>query len=77
MAFKKEMLAKILPIPEKMHMHDHWIGMMNDKYGKSVFLPEKLILYRRHDSNNSSMEHMPLGKMILKRLNVVYEYLTH
>ena len=60
MAFKSDMKEKILPIPNDIEMHDQWIGVICDKYGKSVFLNKKLIHYRRHDDNLSSMKHYPI-----------------
>lgn len=53
MAFKKECLKYILPFPRKIAMHDIWIGLCVELYGKTLFLPEKLIKYRRHGSNAS------------------------
>ena len=71
MAFKKEMKKYILPIPNNIEMHDQWIGIMCDKHGNSAFLDKKLIHYRRHNKNVSSMSHYPIGKMIKNRLILV------
>lgn len=68
MAFEKSIKEKILPIPNDIEMHDQWIGILSEKYGKSVFLNEKLIKYRRHDSNVSQMHHHKLCKMIRNRI---------
>ena len=57
MAFKSQLKDKILPIPNNIEMHDQWIGMLGEKYGKSIFLDKCLIKYRRHDGNVSKMEH--------------------
>lgn len=53
-AFRKEVLEYILPFPKKLPMHDTWIGLNVDIRGKVVFVPEPLILYRRHGENASS-----------------------
>lgn len=68
MAFDRKLLEYVLPIPESIVSHDYWIGMLADKYGKSVFIKDKLIRYRRHNSNTSGWHHhLSLLKMIKKR----------
>lgn len=69
MAFRRELLEVILPIPTQIEMHDQWIGILGDYFaGKSCFLPGPLLLYRRHGANSSSMEHYGLGKMLRNRV---------
>ena len=53
MAFRKEMKEYILPFPEKIPMHDQWIGLMGEKYGKVHLIDHPYILYRRHGENAS------------------------
>lgn len=67
MTFKSEIKKHILPIPNNIEMHDQWIGIINEIYGKSYFLNEKLIKYRRHLNNVSQMKHYPINKMIKNR----------
>jgi hypothetical protein len=31
-------------------MHDMWIGILNDIYGKTYYIDEPLVSYRRHDA---------------------------
>lgn len=49
MAFTASYKDCFLPFPERLPMHDWWIGLLasRDK-GTVVFLPEPLLLYRRH-----------------------------
>lgn len=69
MAFKQELVKKVVPIPENIEMHDQWIGILNDLYlKKSYFLREPLLLYRRHGDNTSGMKHYGLGKMLRNRI---------
>ena len=69
MAFRRELLSAILPIPARIEMHDQWIGILGDYYmGKSYFLPDALLLYRRHGANNSAMEHYGLVRMVRNRV---------
>lgn len=51
-AFKKDMLEFILPFPNNLAMHDIWIGMCNILYGKTLYINEPLIQYRRHGKNH-------------------------
>ncbi len=69
MAFEKKLLSTVLPIPDEIEMHDQWIGMNNDLTGgKSAFIGEQLLLYRRHDANVSDFSHGTVLQMIKKRL---------
>ncbi len=69
MAVRHDLLEQVLPIPAQIEMHDQWIGVLADIYaGKSYFLPEPLLLYRRHGGNNSSMEHYGLWRMLRNRI---------
>ena len=53
MAFNRKILDLALPFPKKIAMHDLWIGIISELFGKPVFIPDKLISYRRHSSNFS------------------------
>ena len=54
MAFKRKVLGKALPFPDKTPMHDIWIGNVAAFYFKLTFIPDRLIYFRRHDHNSSS-----------------------
>ena len=76
MAFKKELKKYILPIPDNIEMHDQWIGLINEKkLGKTLFIPDKLIKYRRHNDNTSEMKHHSLIVMIKNRTFIIKELL--
>lgn len=53
MAFNKKILDKSLPFPKDLPMHDWWIGLISEMYGKTYFIEDKLINYRRHGNNAS------------------------
>lgn len=53
MAFRKEILAHILPFPHNIPMHDIWIGLLAELNGNVHFIDEPLMLYRRHGNNAS------------------------
>ena len=75
MTFDSKMKDYILPIPNDIEMHDQWVGVLNDKYGKSVFIKDKLIKYRRHGNNVSQLNHYPLKKMIKNRITFIKYFL--
>lgn len=64
MAFKRELVRDIVPIPRDIAMHDQWIGLIAEKKGKVVFLDEPLMLYRRHSGTGSADDHIPFMKKI-------------
>lgn len=51
MAFDRKLLKKIMPIPRFIPMHDQWIGLLGEVYGKTVLLDTPLIYYRVHGGN--------------------------
>lgn len=53
MAFRSTLLERALPTPEKLPMHDMWLGLVAQTCGTVVFLPEVLSLYRRHAAATS------------------------
>lgn len=55
MAFRGLLKKEILPIPDKIPMHDMWFGLIADSNKTSAMIPQKLVLYRRHDCNTSEI----------------------
>ncbi len=70
MAFRKEMKEYILPFPEKIPMHDQWIGLMGEKHGKVHLIDHPYILYRRHGENVSGSGSSLMQK-IRWRINIL------
>lgn len=73
MAIRKSMLDKILPIPEKVWIHDQWIGLLAEKLGKVVFLEQPLLFYRRHGENVTGLTHGSVISMFTKRYKMIWE----
>lgn len=61
MAFKKELLKYILPIPHTVP-HDLWIGIIGKYYGNFGIIQQPTMLYRRHDKNVSSTNNKLIKK---------------
>ena len=51
MAFDRKLVRRILPIPIGIPMHDQWIGLIAERFGKVVLVDQPLIYYRVHDDN--------------------------
>ena len=54
LAVNRRALKYMLPFPTKIAMHDIWIGLCCEIFGKVCFFDENLILYRRHGANLSA-----------------------
>jgi glycosyltransferase involved in cell wall biosynthesis len=54
MAFHKKVLTKALPFPEKIPMHDAWLGLMAELHFNVKFVDQKLLYHRRHTDNAST-----------------------
>jgi glycosyltransferase involved in cell wall biosynthesis len=79
MAFHRKILEKAIPFPDGV-MHDHWIGLIAQKYFRVKFLPQILVDLRRHSKNYSTtggtsknslrkkvVSRVKLAKMLLQR----------
>ena len=54
---------RILPFPEELDLHDYWIALINELYGKRITLQEPLVLYRIHTHNlSNSIEKIKINK---------------
>ena len=73
MAFKREIVPYILPIPENIEMHDWWIGLVGELMTSPVFIDDELIDYRRHNANVSPMNHYGFKKMVNNRVVLLTE----
>lgn len=78
MAFRKEVLKSILPIPKnnKYIAHDYWIACVCEKKYRVCLLDIPLLLYRRHSNNASSgifgQSKLKLYEKIYKRLYILF-----
>ena len=78
MAFKRNIFKYVLPFPSNIAMHDIWIGLCVELWGKSLFINKRLTKYRRHDKNISSTGNKSNFIFIYKiqyRLNFLYQLL--
>jgi glycosyltransferase involved in cell wall biosynthesis len=54
MAFRRELISLILPIPDYVESHDWWVAMAANIAGSNVHLGEKTFWKRRHGNNATS-----------------------
>lgn len=75
MAFSRSLLPVILPFPGNLPMHDWWIGLLGEIYGKVTWIEKPLILYRRH-SQAVTGGHTSVGQKCLWRLRMASAVLS-
>ena len=74
MAFDRKLLKYIMPVPKNIPMHDQWIGIMGEIYGKVKFLDLPLIYYRVHGGNVTGGETSFNQKMMWRRYLITKLY---
>lgn len=72
MAFRRKCTKYFLPFPDKLPMHDQWIGLCCELLGKASFIDEPLLMYRRHGVNLSAMNHASVFQMLRWRIDIVW-----
>ena len=50
MAFRRVVLEKALPFPKYGVAHDFWLGCVTLRYFKIAYIPQPLVIYRRHQA---------------------------
>ena len=79
MAFKRDILSKVLPIPAKKGIfHDAWIGILAEYYGyKIAFIDIPLIEFNRHDRNVTTIKRRKITRILSERLILLLALITH
>ncbi|HEY9194271.1 MAG TPA: glycosyltransferase family 2 protein [Methyloversatilis sp.] len=71
MAFRRALLARALPFPAGLPMHDTWLGLVASSTGSVRFVTQPTLLYRRHGANASptgGRSHYGLMAQLIHRL---------
>jgi glycosyltransferase involved in cell wall biosynthesis len=72
-AFTKKVLEEALPFPKKLILHDSWLGVVAESFGKVKFIDDQLMFYRRHNENASALEGKSTNSTLFKiRYRVVF-----
>ncbi len=79
MAFKRDILSKVLPIPAKKGIfHDAWIGILAEYYGYKIdFLDVPLVEFNRHDQNVSTIKRRKIILILQERLVLLLAIIAH
>jgi glycosyltransferase involved in cell wall biosynthesis len=70
LAFSRPLLQLALPFPDKLPMHDMWLGLLAELFGQVEFVPVQTIKYRRHAANTSFIRST-VKTQIMRRLFLV------
>jgi glycosyltransferase involved in cell wall biosynthesis len=76
MAFHRQVLERALPFPPSIPAHDQWVGLVALKYFNVKFIPQTLVLHRRHGKNFSTTGHASrnsIGKKLISRFRLAKE----
>lgn len=75
MAFRVRVLDWALPFPKNIPMHDMWLGLTAEMFGKTTFCSQTLSHYRRHGQNVSpeiNQSHFSLFQKIRFRFILIH-----
>ncbi len=73
-AFRREVLEMALPFPKGLQSHDRWIGNVAAFFFLVKIIPDKLILYRRHDCTVSNSFGSGRVSSLLKTIQYKWIY---
>ena len=74
MAFRRNVLEASLPFPKNIPMHDIWIGNVAAYKYNVIFIPDRLIHFRRHENNiscNGKGSKFTIWQQMKFRLNII------
>ena len=74
MAFRRNVLEASLPFPKDIPMHDIWIGNVAAYKYNVIFIPDRLIHFRRHENNiscNGKGSKFTIWQQMKFRLNII------
>jgi glycosyltransferase involved in cell wall biosynthesis len=74
MAIDARIKPYILPLPDEVLLHDEWIGLVCEVLGRTSFLPEALVMYRRHSMNQTNMSRSGWRKVLKKRFTLLQAF---
>lgn len=67
MLFNRALRNRALPIPRTAVMHDHWMTLVAERFGRIAYLDEPTLLYRQHGGNVYGATAYGIGSF-MKRL---------
>lgn len=61
MAFHRRVLEKAVPFPQKLPMHDQWLGVVGERFFKVGYIAEPLVEYRQHSGTATHIGNSSAG----------------
>lgn len=74
MAFRRNVIEASLPFPQNIPMHDIWIGNVAAYKYNVIFIPDRLIHFRRHENTiscNGKGSKFTIWQQMKFRLNII------
>jgi hypothetical protein len=71
MAMRRVVIEAALAFPERILMHDSWIGLVSCAIGKAKYLDEDLLQYRRRNQNVTGVRHAGMKKIDVDQWHVL------
>jgi len=68
MAVDAKMIKILLPVPSIDLLHDEWCGLACTVFGKVIFHPVPLVMYRRHATTVTTMRRSPIVWILKNRI---------
>ena len=75
MALTREAFEAALPFPEKLPMHDQWLGLVSERVGRVALIDEPLLLWRRNEGSMTGGK-TGLAQKLVWRFDIVTALLT-
>jgi len=80
MAFTRKLKDRALPFPTDLPVHDFWIGLIGEMYFKVLFLPDVLVLHRKHGANattSGKSSNQSINQKLVNRYRIVKNLFLH
>lgn len=77
MAFSRDLLARALPFPRNIPMHDMWLGQLCERIGTTQFVPVVTMKYRKHSASMTEFKIRFRPVIQIKRRLVLAWNLLH
>lgn len=74
-AFRREVLGVAMPFPQGIQSHDRWIGFVAAFYFNYKIIPDRLIYYRRYESNLSTGVEGKSDASIIEKIENRFQYI--
>lgn len=65
----KKLKELIIPAPDNIVMHDWWCALVTSAFGKIFWIPDRLVLYRQHGTNDVGAKAWNFSYIIRKAIS--------